>query len=194
MPNGNNDFLAQTRTREPAKLLTEWVPKLGLFDGRALDLGCGSGAEAEFLARNGFEVDAIDKSETAVKYTRQRCEGLTVNALLDDFLNFTIEPERYALVTAINSLPFVKKEDCRRLLGDVQRGLKAGGAAVLAVFGPEHDWSGRADMSFWTLEEFQALWDGYTIHHLEEYKGMWPLMSGGEIFQHRIHLVAQKLK
>ena len=194
MPNGSNDFLAQTRTREPAKLLTEWVPKLGLFEGKALDLGCGSGAEAEFLARNGFEVDAIDKSETAVKYTKERCHGLTVNAIHGDFLTFQLKPDRYALATAINSLPFVKKEDCRRLLGDVQRSLKANGIVVLAVYGPEHDWHDRPDMNFWTLEEFQALWDGYAVHHLEEYKGMWPLIAGGEIFQHRIHLVAQKLK
>ncbi len=188
-----NDVIARAKQKEPAAFLTEWVAKLGLEGGTALDLGCGAGAEAEFLARTGFTVDAIDKSETAIKYTKERCAGMTVNAIQADFLTFKLEPEKYTLITAINSLPFVEKEKCRTLLKDAQKALKIGGAVILAVYGPEHEWRDRTDMSFWTLDEFQALWDGFAVQHLQEYKGPWPLMSGEEIFQHRIHLVAQKI-
>ena len=55
-------LLDAARQKEPAKLLTDWVSKLGLEGGVALDLGCGAGAEAEYLARVGFTVDAIDKN------------------------------------------------------------------------------------------------------------------------------------
>jgi 2-polyprenyl-3-methyl-5-hydroxy-6-metoxy-1,4-benzoquinol methylase len=35
--------------------------------GRALDLACGLGGNAVFLARRGFEVDAVDISEVGIE-------------------------------------------------------------------------------------------------------------------------------
>ncbi len=39
----------------------------GLTPGRALDLGCGEGADAHWLARRGWQVTAIDTAETALR-------------------------------------------------------------------------------------------------------------------------------
>lgn len=189
---GALDFLQKARTRPAARLLTDWLPRLDLHGGVALDLGCGSGAEAEYLAKNGFMVDAIDKSETAVKYAKERCQGLTVDAIQGDFREFQLRPDYYSLAVAINSLPFVEKEACRTLLMGVQASVKAGGAVIFGVFGPEHAWAKRADMSFWTLDEFSALWSDWNVLAINEYRGPWPLASGEEIFQHRIHLTAKK--
>lgn len=186
------DFLEKTKHRQAAEILQEWVPRLGLHGGIALDLGCGSGAEAEYLAKQGFMVDAIDKNETVIKYAKERCEGLKVDALVGDFREFNFRPNYYTLVTAINSLPFILKDEAKKLFRDVKQSLKVGGVAILCVYGPEHVWSDRKDMSFWSKDEFGEIWDGYHIHLLEEYKGLWPLVSGEEIYQHRIHLVAQK--
>jgi len=186
------DPIASMRQKQAAPLLAEWLPKLGLKPGHALDLGCGVGAEAEYLAKAGFLVDAIDKSPAMANAARQRCTGLPVNVIEGDFLDFNFKPDHYQLVAAINSLPFVRKDQARTLLRYVQASLATGGAAVLAVYGPEHAWSDRADMSFWTAVEFREMWDGFILHHFEEYKGPWPLMTGEEIFQHRIHVVAQK--
>ncbi|MFE0463980.1 class I SAM-dependent methyltransferase [Kitasatospora sp. NPDC058965] len=38
-----------------------------LAPGRALDLGCGEGADAVWLARHGWQVDAVDVSATALE-------------------------------------------------------------------------------------------------------------------------------
>ncbi|MFJ4981327.1 class I SAM-dependent methyltransferase [Streptomyces coeruleorubidus] len=40
--------------------------------GRALDLGCGPGRNALYLAEQGFEVDAVDLSPAAVDWARER--------------------------------------------------------------------------------------------------------------------------
>ena len=186
------DFVANARQKLPAKLLTEWLPRLKLGGGNALDLGCGAGAEAEWLARNGFTVDAVEKNPIMAQAARERCQGLPVNVIEDDFLVFNFELGKYSLVTAINSLPFIAKERCRMLLEDVQESIAPGGAAILAVYGPDHAWAKRADMSFWTKDEFAAIWHDWIIHDLEEFRGEWPLVSGETIYQHRLHLVAQK--
>ncbi|GGY24127.1 class I SAM-dependent methyltransferase [Streptomyces omiyaensis] len=40
--------------------------------GRALDLGCGPGRNALYLASLGYEVDAVDLSATAIRWARER--------------------------------------------------------------------------------------------------------------------------
>ena len=42
----------------PTALLAEWAPRLP--PGRALDVACGAGRNALFLARAGYSVDAVD--------------------------------------------------------------------------------------------------------------------------------------
>lgn len=48
----------------------------GLDPGRALDAGCGHGAEAMWLAARGWEVTAVDFSATALDHARATAERL----------------------------------------------------------------------------------------------------------------------
>src|SRR3954470_17840257 len=43
--------------------------------GRALDVGCGEGADAIWLARRGWTVTAIDISDVALGRAREAAEG-----------------------------------------------------------------------------------------------------------------------
>lgn len=54
---------------------------------RALDVGCGPGANAWFLAREGFQVSGIDGSAAAIGLARQRleAEGLAADLRVGDF-------------------------------------------------------------------------------------------------------------
>ena len=60
--NPNPDF-------EPDSLLKRYVP---LLDGKgiALDVACGVGHNAIFLAKRGYDVIAIDGSVTGLNYCR----------------------------------------------------------------------------------------------------------------------------
>ena len=55
----------------PRTELVELVKAGTLRPGRAIDLGCGVGDNAIFLARHGFEVTAIDFALSAVAKARQ---------------------------------------------------------------------------------------------------------------------------
>lgn len=186
------DFLAKARNKPPAHFLTEWLPKLDVKKGVALDLGCGPGADAELLAKAGFMVDAIDLSEVAVKAAKERCKDLKVDVLQGDFREFEYRDDYYTIVYAHNALPFIPKGDLTKLVSDMKRSLKSGGYAVLTVFGDEDEWSDREDMNFWSLPEFSALWNDFEIVHTEEEKGPSTLVSGSEIFRHRYHFIAKK--
>jgi tellurite methyltransferase len=54
--------------RHPTALLERFVPELP--HGTALDVACGAGRNALFLARSGFDVDAVDISTAGLERLR----------------------------------------------------------------------------------------------------------------------------
>ncbi|OXM73226.1 SAM-dependent methyltransferase [Amycolatopsis sp. KNN50.9b] len=57
---------------KPDENLVSWVSQGLISPGRALDVGCGPGRNARWLAEQGFEVDAVDMSSTAIAWARER--------------------------------------------------------------------------------------------------------------------------
>ena len=57
--------------------------------GRAIDLGCGAGANAIYLAQHGFEVTGVDFANAAIEKacTRAREADTQVNFIVDDLTN-----------------------------------------------------------------------------------------------------------
>lgn len=68
----------------PVTLLEDWLPRLPV--GRALDVACGAGRNAIFLAQAGFKVDAIDISPVGLNMAREIAEdqGLGINWIEQD--------------------------------------------------------------------------------------------------------------
>src|SRR5579863_3577259 len=93
-------YRAQEETAEasPHRLVLEAARSLP--PGRALDLACGTGRNALWLAQHGWSVTAVDGSPAAIEILRQRAGGLPIAAQIADLENgaFTIEPARYDLI------------------------------------------------------------------------------------------------
>lgn len=87
-----------------AQLMAEFVD---LPPGRALDAGCGHGAEALWLAAHGWQVTAVDFSAAALAQGRSMAEaaGAEIAARIDwiesDLATWTPEPARYGLVVCL---------------------------------------------------------------------------------------------
>ncbi len=56
---------------------------------RAIDLGCGAGENAIYLAQKGFDVTGVDYAEAAIEKARVRARdsGVPVNFIVDDLTN-----------------------------------------------------------------------------------------------------------
>ena len=69
--------------------------------GRALDVGCGEGADAIWLARRGWTVTAIDISDVAVSRAREAAElaGAAVEWLRGDALRTSFPAASFDLVS-----------------------------------------------------------------------------------------------
>jgi SAM-dependent methyltransferase len=62
-------------TGTPDPQLVEMVESGAIAPGRALDIGCGTGTNAIFLAQHGFDVLGVDISEVAVERARAKAQG-----------------------------------------------------------------------------------------------------------------------
>jgi SAM-dependent methyltransferase len=74
---------------EPHVLLREWAQARGLDDAgkRAVVVGCGLGADAEYLAARGFATTGFDIAATAVRLARERHPDSTVDYRVADLLD-----------------------------------------------------------------------------------------------------------
>jgi SAM-dependent methyltransferase len=64
---------AYENRNHPTALLAEWLARLPR--GRALDVACGAGRNALFLAAHGYAVDAVDISAAALERARGDAAG-----------------------------------------------------------------------------------------------------------------------
>ncbi|WP_025769277.1 methyltransferase domain-containing protein [Thioalkalivibrio sp. HK1] len=71
----SGEYIARTH---PSDLLASWIDRLPR--GRALDVACGAGRNAIFLASKGYRVEAMDISSVALERASKRAqaEGLEV--------------------------------------------------------------------------------------------------------------------
>lgn len=71
-----------------------------LTPGRALDLACGEGRNAVWLARRGWRATGVDFSGVGIDKARQLAEahGVDVEWIVADLLEYEPEPEAFELV------------------------------------------------------------------------------------------------
>jgi len=85
---------------EPVKLVKETAKKLK--PGRALDLACGTGRNALWLAKQGWLVTGVDGAPTAIDTVRRRAEalGVVVEAKVANLekREYQIEPNAWDLI------------------------------------------------------------------------------------------------
>jgi SAM-dependent methyltransferase len=120
---------------EPQVLLREWAEARDL-DGagkRAVVVGSGLGADAEYLAAQGFATTGFDIAETAVRIARERHPASTVDYRVADLLDLPEEWHgAFDLVVEIFTIQALPDPPRARAMAAV-RSLVAPGGTLLAV-------------------------------------------------------------
>jgi tellurite methyltransferase len=112
----------------PAPLLVEFAKEM--VRGKALDLACGTGRNALWLAKQGWSVTAVDGSRAAIEILRSRASelSLSVNARVADLEKFEyrIEPSHWNLIAMCYYLQ-------RDLFEPAKQGVAPGGILIAIV-------------------------------------------------------------
>ena len=86
--------------RHPSAFLAAWADRLPQR-GRALDLACGAGRNAIFLARRGLAVDAVDISPVALARGRRDAGRLDIRWIEADLEAGFTPPDDYDAIVNI---------------------------------------------------------------------------------------------
>jgi SAM-dependent methyltransferase len=169
-------------TAEPNRAFAAEVS--GLAPGRALDVACGEGRNAVWLAERGWRVTAVDFSDVALEKAAKLAasRGVEVGWVLADVLDYEPEALSFELVAVLYlQLP---DDELARALRRAASAVAPGGTVV--VIG--HDttnltdgYGGPKDASvLFTPKDVVGALEGLHVERVEKLRRTVPLENGGE--------------
>ena len=92
--------------------MREWEPK-----GSVLDVGCGQGRDALFLAELGYDVTGIDASQVGIgqMLATAKAHNLSLNGIVANFYEYEFQ-QPYDVIVLDSILHFHKKDLARELV------------------------------------------------------------------------------
>lgn len=132
-------------TGEPSPYLVEFVRDYPVAAGRALDVGCGTGTNALWLAQQGFDVLGVDISDVAIDRARAKLgdQELSIRFEQLDFLQDAVPGGPFTFVFDLGCFHvFDEAQERAKFAASVARLLDEDGlwlSLIGSTEGPERD-------------------------------------------------------
>jgi SAM-dependent methyltransferase len=145
-------------------------------DGRALELGIGTGRIALPLARRGVPVHGIDRSRAMVSRLRAKPGGEAIDVAIGDFSTTRVEGSFALVYLVFNTIGNLTTQAAQvACFRNAAAHLVPGGRFVIEVGVPELRRlpPGERFVTFdlsethWGIDEYEVATQGLTSHHLE---------------------------
>lgn len=96
---------------------------------KILEVGCGTGNNLWFAAREGFQVSGIDASPTAIAYAKKRFseDGLVGHFCVGDFTQLPYKSDVFDLVIDRGAITCTGWSSAKKVVDEVRRVLQIGG-------------------------------------------------------------------
>ena len=139
-----------------------------LSPGKALDLGCGQGRNALFLAQHGFEVTAVDQNELALEILQSivEQEDLEMTVGLYDINSANLK-QSYDLIVSTVVLMFLQADRIPAIIRNMQDQTNPGGYNLIVCAMDTEDYPCQVPFSFTFKEDELA--DYYKDWELVKY-------------------------
>lgn len=172
-----------TGATSPIEVLGDYAHLLPAT-GRALDLACGLGGNALFLAERGLTVDAWDLSPVAIERLSERAAGRSVTATVRDVVAAPPDASRYDVICVGNFLE-------RALCPALSAALRPCGLLFYQTWSRERvDDSGPGDGPYrLDVNELLRLFPGLLVRAYREEGSIGDVQQG---LRNRAQLVAQR--
>ncbi len=124
---------------KPDENLVEYFQDGLIQSGRAIDIGCGIGRNAIFMAKQGCNVDAIDLSKTAIVIAKSfaKSDNVTINFKVGSVFDMSLPSSHFDIVYDSGMLHSLQPHRRPYYLDLVHRILKSDGRYGLTCFSPD---------------------------------------------------------
>ena len=145
-------------------------------NGRALELGIGTGRIALPLAQRGVSVHGIDLSKTMVARLRAKPGGEDIGVTIGDFSTTTVDGSYSLAYVVFNTIMNLTTQEAQvACFRNASAHLEPGGCFVIEVTIPELRRLPRGETfhvfdvseNHWGIDEYDVATQGLTSHHFE---------------------------
>lgn len=121
---------------KPNKLLLKSLKYLNSDIKEVLDLGCGQGRDALFLASLGFLVTAIDSSQEGINFINAEAKKrkLKIRTSCNKVETIRIPADKFGLIQLNNVLHFLNYVDGLKVIERVKKNITSKGVIIIANF------------------------------------------------------------
>lgn len=162
---------------EPNRLLYEIMQrKPPIKPYKVLDIGCGEGKDAVFLAKNGYDVTAFDISETGIQKAKNLADihGVKADFFKADIKDFRIETD-YDIIFSSGVFHYLPFDLRQSLIDNLKEHTEINGLNVINVFVGKPFISPAPDMEkeelqvdIWKPGELFTYYHDWLFHKSEE--------------------------
>lgn len=147
------------------------LAEAGRIKGRVLDIGCGTGENALFLAERGLEVAGVDGAPRAIAKarTKARTRALDVSFEVADALALPTPSAPFDTVIDSGLFHVFSDDDRPRLRDSLARVIRTGGTYLMMCFSEREpgDWGPRRVTQ---AEIRSAFSDGWSVESIQPSK------------------------
>lgn len=115
----------------------ERAAERGEIDGHVLDVGCGTGTHARYLAERGHRVTGIDVSSVAIDRARAKTDDPSITFRVADALELDSPLGTFDTVLDCGTFHAFEAATRRRYADRLRSVLKPGGRAIVLAFGAD---------------------------------------------------------
>lgn len=159
----------------PDENLVNYLEEAKIQPKRVLELGCGNGRNAVYLANKGCDVTAIDLSQEAINWGREMAEkkGAQIQFICDSIFDVQISGGGYDFIYDGGCFHHILPHRRFTYLELIKKALKPGGFLGMTCF--KHDNAGANGPDFSDWEIYHHRWSGsgmaFSRHQLEQIFG-----------------------
>lgn len=122
----------------PDENLVSYFTSGSIKPGRVLEIGCGNGRNAIFMARQGCQVEALDISMEAIEWARANAakQNVTVNFNCGNIFETRLEEQTYDFVYDCGLLHHLLPHQRFVYIENIAKSLRPGGHFGIVCFAP----------------------------------------------------------
>lgn len=183
------------KPHESVVQINKYLPK----GSSVLDIGCGEGQNACYLAINGFHVTAVDISKNGIEKVKTIAKLNNIRIITDvgDAIDYVKKTDSFDAISGINILQFISASNIQYVIKRLKEKTSVGDYNVIDSFIASNNKQRQEIISsgryYFTEGELRTYYSGWEIIKYNEKWGKWE-MHGEPRHRHFIvRLIARKI-